>query len=173
MKRKRTAQTGSTREDRPERYFTPELANDTLVFVGPVMRDLVEAYQALGRLRAQREELALLLGVEAQLADLRDRIAQKLERVKSLHQDLVDVGCEPKDLVAGLVDFPALLEGRKVWLCWKLGEPEVAWWHECRDGFAGRRPIDAPFRQRLRDSSPTDIKENGSRQTPSRTDGTG
>lgn len=172
MKRKRTAETRPTREDLPERYFTPELANETLVFVGPVMRDLVEAYQELARLRGEREELALLLGVEAQLADLRDRIAQKLERVKSLHQELGDVGCEPKDLVVGLVDFPALVEGRKVCLCWKLGEPEVAWWHECRDGFAGRRLIDAQFRRRLRESLPADVKETGSRQEPSRTDGT-
>jgi len=173
MQRKDAAETHPPRRDRPAGQFSPESATETLVFVGPVMRDIVETYQELMRLRAERGELALVLGVEAQLADLRGRIDQKVERLRALHQELVGVGCEPKDLSAGLVDFPALYEGRKVWLCWKLGEPEVAWWHECRDGFAGRRPIDAQFRRRLRESLPAGIKETGSRQEPSRTDGTG
>jgi hypothetical protein len=148
MKRKRAAEAGPARESPPGRYFTPESANDTLVFVGPVMRDISETYQELMRLRAERGELAQVLGAEVQLADLRGRIDQKVERLRALHQELVGVGCEPKDLVAGLADFPALYEGRKVWLCWKLGEPEVAWWHELHGGFAGRRPIDVDFRAR-------------------------
>jgi hypothetical protein len=98
------------------------------------------------RLRAERRELALATDVEAQLTELRDRTERETERVTALGQELADVGCEPKDLASGLVDFPAMFEGRKVWLCWKLDEPEVAWWHERDSGFAGRRPIDAEFR---------------------------
>ena len=140
------AEASESGERVPERYFSVESANEALVLVRPVVRDIVDAHQELMRLRAELQELALLLGVEARVENLRDRIERKAERLKALRQELVDVGCEPKDLIGGLVDFPALFEGRRVWLCWKLGEPEVAWWHELNAGFAGRRPIEAEFR---------------------------
>lgn len=50
-------------------------------------------------------------------------------------------GCQIKDLESGLVDFPTVWEGREVFLCWKLGESEVAFWHEVDAGFAGRQPL--------------------------------
>jgi hypothetical protein len=46
-----------------------------------------------------------------------------------------------RDLRTGLVDFPAVREGREVYLCWMAGEPEVAHWHELDAGAAGRRPL--------------------------------
>ena len=46
-----------------------------------------------------------------------------------------------RDIETGLVDFPALVNGRQVWLCWRLGEDNVAWWHELSTGIAGRRPL--------------------------------
>jgi hypothetical protein len=46
-----------------------------------------------------------------------------------------------RDIATGLVDFPALVNGRPVWLCWTLGETDVGWWHERDAGFAGRRPL--------------------------------
>jgi hypothetical protein len=52
------------------------------------------------------------------------------------------LGVEPKG-GDGLVDFPALWDGRLVYLCWKLGEPEVLYWHEIDAGFAGRQPLTA------------------------------
>ena len=47
-----------------------------------------------------------------------------------------------RDLDRGLVDFPALRDGREVYLCWEEGEPEIGFWHEPDAGFAGRRPLD-------------------------------
>lgn len=46
-----------------------------------------------------------------------------------------------RDIATGLVDLPALVAGRQVWLCWRLGEDAVGWWHELDAGFAGRRPL--------------------------------
>jgi hypothetical protein len=46
-----------------------------------------------------------------------------------------------RDIDSGLVDFPALVNGRQVWLCWRLGEDDVAWWHELSTGLGGRRPL--------------------------------
>lgn len=46
-----------------------------------------------------------------------------------------------RDIPTGLLDFPALVAGRQVWLCWRLGEHRVAWWHGVDEGFASRRPM--------------------------------
>jgi hypothetical protein len=46
-----------------------------------------------------------------------------------------------RDLETGLIDFPALRDGREVYLCWQEGEDEIAFWHEVDAGFAGRRPL--------------------------------
>ena len=50
-----------------------------------------------------------------------------------------------KDFNAGLIDFPHEHEGRIIYLCWKLGEDDLGWWHEVDDGFAGRQPIEDIF----------------------------
>jgi hypothetical protein len=46
-----------------------------------------------------------------------------------------------RDIPEGLVDFPALVNGRQVWLCWKRGEGDIAFWHDLESGFSGRRPL--------------------------------
>jgi hypothetical protein len=46
-----------------------------------------------------------------------------------------------RDVVRGLVDFPALRDGHEIYLCWQEGEPEIGFWHEPDSGFAGRRPL--------------------------------
>jgi hypothetical protein len=51
------------------------------------------------------------------------------------------IGVLVKDVDAGLVDFPSVRDGREVFLCWQLGEEELAWWHTIEDGFRGRRPL--------------------------------
>ncbi len=51
---------------------------------------------------------------------------------------LVERDVTLREIEAGLIDFPALVNGRQVWLCWRLGEQDIAWWHELGDGFSGR-----------------------------------
>jgi len=67
------------------------------------------------------------------------------EAIQDGLQQLADWGIELKDLSTGLVDFPALRDGRAVYLCWRLGELQVAFWHELDTGFAGRQPLDEKF----------------------------
>jgi hypothetical protein len=55
---------------------------------------------------------------------------------------LEELGCVLKDMGTGLIDFPAVRLGTRVWLCWKLGEETVSFWHSLNEGFAARRPID-------------------------------
>ncbi|HET7726305.1 MAG TPA: DUF2203 domain-containing protein [Candidatus Limnocylindrales bacterium] len=54
---------------------------------------------------------------------------------------LVERSIELREIQTGLLDLPALVAGRQVWLCWRLGEDEIGWWHELTTGFAGRRPL--------------------------------
>ena len=51
------------------------------------------------------------------------------------------LGIALRDIESGLIDFPALVSGRQVCLCWRLGESDVEWWHELTSGFSGRQPL--------------------------------
>lgn len=74
----------------------------------------------------------------------RAREAEEARRaVMGMVEELGEQGIEVKGLDEGLVDFPALYQGREVYLCWRLGEPEVAWWHPIHTGAAGRQPVRA------------------------------
>ncbi len=81
-------------------------------------------------------------GEEVTLAQATKQVEESLQ--KSVQQ-FVDWGIELKDLNIGLVDFPALLDGRTVFLCWQLGESTVGFWHETSTGYASREPLDDRF----------------------------
>lgn len=66
-----------------------------------------------------------------------------LEQINEHLQAIQEMGVLVKELDNGLCDFPCLLDGRVVYLCWKLGEPQVQWWHEVQDGYAGRKRIES------------------------------
>jgi hypothetical protein len=76
---------------------------------------------------------------ELRLARLRmqgliDQMAAGVARIEAM-------GITLRDIPDGLVDFPALVNGRPIWLCWKLGESEVGFWHDLESGFGGRQPL--------------------------------
>jgi hypothetical protein len=76
------------------------------------------------------------------LADLR---LEKDNSVQQLYETLRQIesrGCLVKDLEVGLIDFPCVVDEREIYLCWKLGESHVGFWHDTEEGFAGRKPID-------------------------------
>ncbi len=70
------------------------------------------------------------------------RYIKALERISDSVEAIQEMGVLVKDLDVGLCDFPYLLDGRVVYLCWKLGEPEIRYWHEVEDGYNGRQPIE-------------------------------
>jgi hypothetical protein len=72
----------------------------------------------------------------------RDKLAKRL---KTAIEQVQEFGCVVKDLDMGLVDFPTLFRGVEVYLCWKLGEPRIEYWHGMEEGFRGRKPIDEEF----------------------------
>jgi hypothetical protein len=63
-----------------------------------------------------------------------DQMAAGVARIEALSITL-------RDITEGLVDFPALVNGRQVWLCWKRGEGDIGFWHDLDSGFGGRRPL--------------------------------
>ena len=76
---------------------------------------------------------------------LRSRRDALGSRLKEMIEGIQEYGCQVKDLDLGLLDFPTLYEGREVCLCWRLGEPEIAFWHGVDEGYKGRKPIDRTF----------------------------
>jgi hypothetical protein len=62
--------------------------------------------------------------------------------INGLIERVSNLGVEVKDLEMGLVDFRAEREGREVYLCWKLGEERVSYWHELHSGYSTRQPLD-------------------------------
>jgi len=79
----------------------------------------------------------------------RGRALAMLEMLTEELSALHEIGVQVKDLDSGLCDFVARREGRDVLLCWRLGEKEIAWWHELTNGFAGRKPLDGGFERLL------------------------
>ena len=63
--------------------------------------------------------------------------------IDAYERELEELGIVLKDRRLGLVDFPGEIDGRRVWLCWRLGEPSVQYWHDLDAGYAGRQPLPA------------------------------
>jgi hypothetical protein len=72
---------------------------------------------------------------------LRLRMQGVIDQMQAGVARIDELGVTLREIETGLVDFPALVNGRQVWLCWRLGEGDVEWWHELSDGFGGRRPL--------------------------------
>ena len=79
--------------------------------------------------------------VAGPLQEARKGMAEALSEVNRLAQEAESLGCELKDIDEGLIDFRAMVDGEEAYLCWKLGEPKIDWWHSLQTGFAGRQPL--------------------------------
>ena len=119
-------------------FYDIDAANARL----PVVREL------LSQLRDERAELIRLRDQTADPAtddDERRRLQLRMQGIIDQMQAAVvridGWGITLRDIESGLIDFPALVNGRQVCLCWRLGEDEVGWWHELAAGFAGRRVL--------------------------------
>lgn len=133
------------------KLFTVEQANATLPLVRAIAtdwadlaRDVVERSERLNAIVATREGLGgrrELKAYEEEVALVMEELDRDICRLQEYVKELRALGAEPKDATAGLVDFPAMMDGRPVYLCWKVGEPEVLYWHEIDAGFPGRQPL--------------------------------
>lgn len=118
-----------------DKLFTPDLANRSLPLVRKIVADLLAAGRELKALHDSGKSNA------AQSTE-----AERLvSRIRELQAELAQVGCEYKDwnFEIGLVDFPAIIDGRSVLLCWRSDEPGVTHYHGRDEGFAARKEIPA------------------------------
>jgi len=132
-----------------KRTFTIREANATLPLVRAIVADLV----GLARDVTDRRQRLLAISTsdrrriadpyQEELVQAEEELEKDARRVLEYVAELRQLGVETKSVTEGLVDFPAVLDGRRVYLCWKLGEPEIGFWHELDAGFRGRQPLAA------------------------------
>ncbi len=122
--------TRTTRAFSHQRHFTVAQANAALTLVERIVLDIVEHHRRI-----------MNLAVEPTDTDIEAARRAAAGRLHELVGELSALGCELRDWEYGLVDFPALMDGREVYLCWKLGESSVSHWHDLHGGFKGRESI--------------------------------
>ena len=137
--------------ERPK-FFSVEEANARVPLLRSILRDVTELSHEL---KGMHERLILLQtnGAtdavhEREIARLLADMDNRQRQMRDYQRELAQVGAVLKDDFTGLVDFPAWIDGREVCLCYKLGETEIAYWHEVDAGYSGRRPIKPVSRTR-------------------------
>jgi len=128
------------------RFFDLDEANEALRELEPILAALRDQRSELIRLRDR--VLAATAGGEAAPPDpsdelrlLRMRMQGVIDQMQAGVARIDEIGATLRDIETGLIDFPALASGRQIWLCWRLGEGPVEWWHELSTGFDGRQPL--------------------------------
>jgi hypothetical protein len=132
-----------------ERTFTLDEAQSLLPVLESLLKKAIEGKQRLQEIAEESQELAtriLLSGgflVDMTAAKARkEREQRTLQGVKDAVSEIISIGVQVKDLDIGLLDFPCLVDGETILLCWKLGEEKIGYWHNLTEGFKGRKPID-------------------------------
>lgn len=127
------------------KYFTLEEANRTLPYVRQIVQDIVKEYDrwrdCIYRYEVIAAEAKPGEGETDDQAALREKVDRVARHINDYIEELSGVGCVFKGFEGGLVDFHSKLDDRDIFLCWKLGEPEIQYWHEVDAGFAGRKEL--------------------------------
>lgn len=143
------------------KFFTLQQAECILPDVEAAIRQAISAkgeYESSeAGWRRVCERVAMLGGVQvdrAHMAELKTRRDAGARAFQQAVEKIQEFGCLVKDLDIGLIDFPTIFQGQEVYLCWKLGEPGIRFWHGVSEGFRGRKPIDAGFLEQHRGELP-------------------
>ena len=123
-----------------ERHFSREEANALLPQLSALLSQLQEAKDELTDTEAHEalSEAAPTNGGGEQGR----QVGMAFLEVRRILETVERAGIVLRDIDQGLVDFPALMDGREVYLCWELGEDEVGYWHDLEGGYGGREPLD-------------------------------
>ena len=116
------------------KHFTPTQANKTLPLVQKIVQDILKTGRRLGEIHESMGEEAARENPEFEtLADHLDELFVELE----------EIGCSYRDwnFEVGLVDFPAIIDGKDALLCWRSDEKEIRFYHDLKTGYVGRQPI--------------------------------
>jgi hypothetical protein len=125
---------------RPRRFFSLQEANGALTLVRRITGDIVEHHRKISELYCRARELSDE-GRQEEAEAFGSEIRERFVEIDACVKELDGIGCIYRDRVKGLVDFPSRMGDRIVFLCWRLGEPEILYWHGLHAGFNGRQPI--------------------------------
>ncbi|MDY0082678.1 MAG: DUF2203 domain-containing protein [Ignavibacteriaceae bacterium] len=115
------------------KYFTPAEARKTLPLVRNIVRDILQTTR----------EMRLIADEVSEKVEDDERIKKLVTDVTGFLEELEEIGCYYKDtnFQTGLVDFPAVIDGEEVYLCWRSDEEDIKYYHKTDAGYAGRRLI--------------------------------
>jgi hypothetical protein len=132
-----------------DRTFTLDEAQALLPVLESLLRTAISGKNLIeeveGEMQALNQRIFLNGGMRVDVVAVARRKAERAkaeQRAKDALAEIDSIGVQVKDLDIGLLDFPCEVEGRKVLLCWKMGEDSITHWHSMEEGFAGRKPID-------------------------------
>jgi hypothetical protein len=135
--------------DEESKLFSLTEAERLRAQLEPILIEAMETRRKMSEVEDQLRELAerisrsggMLVNYE-KAAEMRIEFNRLQQNVQSALDRIQETGCVVKDLDVGLLDFPARIDGDEVYLCWKLGEDRIRFYHRQDEGFAGRKPID-------------------------------
>jgi hypothetical protein len=126
------------------RYFGIDEANERLADVRPLLEQLRDDRERVAELQAELQRDREANGSAEHAEQLAQRQTELRIIVRRMQQSVLQIdgwGITLREIGTGLIDFPALANGRPIWLCWRLGEGDVEWWHETNVGFDQRQPL--------------------------------
>jgi hypothetical protein len=131
------------------RTFTLREAQSMLPVLESLLRKSIESKSLIEEIDQEFNDLSERIFLAGgTLVDVRACAARKAAREKAIQSakdtlsEINAIGVQVKDLEIGLLDFPCLVDGEIILLCWRMGEPTITHWHGAEEGYAGRRPID-------------------------------
>jgi hypothetical protein len=123
-------------------YYELGAANDRVTELRPLLTALREDRDAIAAAQQRVKQYASSPEVDrGQLEREQEAMTVIVRRMERSVRQIDAWGVALRDIGTGLVDIPALASGRPIWLCWKLGEDDIAFWHELDAGIAGRKPL--------------------------------
>ena len=132
--------------------FTLSEAQTLLPVVEALLRRAQGAAGRAGELEHEMQQLSHRIFISGGMyVDVSTAARRRAERDKAVQEakdtlaEIDSIGVLVKDLEQGLLDFPSVMDGKPILLCWKMGEPAIAHWHTEQEGFAGRKPLDPQF----------------------------
>jgi hypothetical protein len=135
----------TTMKETKKKYYTRAQANAALPLLRSILRDITELAVSL---QDRHQRLVQLQNAgtvdkahQEEIQQIVTEFESDQERMKDFEQELRNLHLELKDYFTGLIDFLCWMDDREVYLCWRLGEPEVSHWHELDAGFAGRQKL--------------------------------
>jgi hypothetical protein len=136
-------------EEREPRLFTLKEAERTRAEVEPILVEAIETRRRQSELAKELGGIASRIALAGGLVVRYDDAAKlRIEHdklaayLKAALEKIESTGCVVKDLEVGLLDFPSIIGNEEVYLCWRLGEDRIRFYHGLEEGFAGRKPLD-------------------------------